>query len=366
MIKYIGSKRVLVPLISSIIQGLQPEGSVVDLFSGTARVGHGLKQRGLQVISNDLNAYAHTLATCYVQADLERWGTVAEEQIRSLNALPGRAGYFTETFCEKSRFFQPKNGARVDAIRDEIARRSLPAELEAILLTSLMEAADRVDSTTGVQMAYLKKWASRAHNDLEMRLPKIVPQAASGKGAAFQMEAADAARSLTGDVGYLDPPYNQHKYLGNYHIWETLVRWDAPEPYGVACKRIDCRERKSAFNSKPRIHAAVADVVANLDVRHLVVSFSNEGYISREEMVEILASRGDVFVLERDFKRYVGAQIGIYNPSGDKVGEVSHLTNKEYLFIVPDRGAEIALPRDLLRSPEEAFASDGDSIPKRG
>jgi len=358
VIKYIGSKRVLVPLITDVITGLCDRGTAIDLFSGTSRVGQGLKASGLAVLSNDLNAYAATLATCYVQADLEDWETEAGRVIAELNALPGRPGYFTETFCEQSRFFQPRNGARVDAIRDEIARRALPSELEAILLTSLMEAADRVDSTTGVQMAYLKSWAPRAHNDLQMRLPRLLPRARSGKGAAHRLEAAAAARTLSADVAYLDPPYNQHKYLGNYHIWETLVRWDAPEPYGIACKRVDCRQRKSAFNSRPRIHAALADIVENLDVRHFVVSFNNEGYISREEMVEILSVRGDVFVLERDFRRYVGAQIGIYSPGGDRVGKVSHLTNKEYLFIVPERGANITLRREFLRSPREAFADE--------
>jgi hypothetical protein len=39
-------------------------------------------------------------------------------------------------------------------------------------------------------------------------------------------------------------------------------------------------------------------------------------------------------VLSHDYKRYVGAQIGIYNPSGEKVGEVSHLRNLEYLYVV--------------------------------
>jgi adenine-specific DNA-methyltransferase len=37
-------------------------------------------------------------------------------------------------------------------------------------LVSLMEAADRVDSTVGLQMAYLKTWAARAHNDLALRV----------------------------------------------------------------------------------------------------------------------------------------------------------------------------------------------------
>lgn len=334
MIKYLGSKRVLLPLITSVVSSLPGARSVIDLFSGTSRVGHALKGAGFQVFSNDLNTYASTLARCYVQADLERHQESAERLIAELNVLPGRAGYFTETFCVNSRFFQPKNGARVDAIRDAIAAKGLEPELESILLVSLMEAADRVDSTTGVQMAYLKQWARRAHKDLSMRLPALLPRAAGGPGKAHQLDALDAAGSLSADVAYLDPPYNQHKYLSNYHIWETLVRWDAPESYGVACKRVDCRQRKSPYNSRPRARDAVAALVAAIDARYLVVSFSNEGYVPREEMEALLRSRGHVQVIERDFRRYVGAQIGIYSPGGEKVGRVSHLRNKEFLYIV--------------------------------
>jgi adenine-specific DNA-methyltransferase len=348
LIKYIGSKRLLVPVISEVIRGLESSGSVVDLFSGTSRVGHGLKALGYQVFANDLNTYAATLARCYVQADSNRLEGKARKIIEELNQLPGDEGYFTKTFCVESRYFQPKNGARVDAMREWIKQQDLELELEAVVLVSLMEAADRVDSTTGVQMAYLKKWAARAHNDIELRLPKLLPRASSGKGMANQMEAQEAAQSLTGDIGYLDPPYNQHKYVGNYHIWETLVQWDHPEAYGIARKRIDCRDRKSAFNSKPRILEAMRGVVRNLDVSHLVVSFSNEGYIKKEDMVNLLSDRGEVFVMEQDFKRYVGAQIGIHNPSGVKVGQVSHLSNKEYLFIVPKDPSNVQLPIGAL------------------
>lgn len=348
MIKYLGSKRVLVPLIAEVVGALQPTGTVIDLFSGTSRVGHGLKERGYRVLANDLNSYAAVLARTYVQADREDWLAEAQRHLEELAALPPTPGYFTRTFCEESRFFQPRNGARIDAIRNEIGRRALHPELEAILLTSLMEAADRVDSTTGVQMAFLKQWAPRSFNDLELRLPMLLPRAASGKGQAHQLDASAAARALTGDLAYLDPPYNQHKYLGNYHAWETLVRWDAPESYGVARKRLDCKERKSPFNSRPRIEDALADVVSNLDVRHLVVSFSNEGFVTRDAMVELLSARGDVLVVERDFRRYVGARIGIHSPAGQKVGTVSHLANKEYLFVVPSPGTDITRLAPLL------------------
>ena len=335
MIKYLGSKRTLVPRLCEIITGLGAR-SVLDLFSGTSRVGHALKRAGLQVHANDHNAYAATLARCYVQADHESLLADATRLIHELNPLPPAAGYFTETFCEKSRFFQPKNGARVDAIREAIAAKGLEPELEAVLLVSLMEAADRVDSTTGVQMAYLKKWAARAHNDLELRLPDILPRAAHGKGQAHQLDAMLAATELSADLAYLDPPYNQHKYLGNYHIWESLVLWDKPEIYGTACKRVDCRVRTSRFNSRVDSAAAMRTLIASVQARHLVVSFSDEGHIGRNEMEAMLRARGEVLVLAHDFKRYVGAQIGIYNPRGEKVGSAGHLRNTEYIYIVSD------------------------------
>ena len=334
MIKYIGSKRTLLPVVVETVRAVPQARSVVDLFSGTSRVGHALKRAGYQVLANDHNRYAATLARCYVAADLDALEREATLLLRELDALPGEPGWFTQTFCERARFFQPKNGARVDAIREAIAAKDLPPELEAVALVALMEAADRVDSTCGLQMAYLKQWAPRARKDLELRLPELLPRAPAGKGAAHQLEALDAARTLEADVAYLDPPYNQHSYLSNYHVWESLVLWDKPEVYGVACKRVDCRTRKSAFNSKRKFHAALAEVIAAVRAKVLLVSFNNEGYIDREDMEALLSTRGRVTVLSHDYKRYVGAQIGIYNPSGEKVGEVSHLRNLEYLYVV--------------------------------
>lgn len=354
MIKYLGSKRTLIPAITRIVRSLPEVESVVDFFSGTSRVGHALKSLGYRVIANDLMTYAHTLAMCYVQADEEIVARDAKELVREFNQLPGERGYFTETFCEKSRFFQPKNGMRIDAIRERIEALDLEPELRAVVLVSLMEAADRVDSTTGVQMAYLKEWAPRAYNDLELRLPNLLPRPGHGRCEAHNLEAQEAAARLRGDLAYIDPPYNQHTYIGNYHIWETLIRWDRPEVYGIACKRIDCKARKSDFNSRQRAANALRAFIDQVDCRFLIVSFNDEGFISREMMEEILAARGEVHTVERDYKRYVGAQIGIHNPQGQRVGEVSHLRNKEFIYVV--------VPSGYPWSPERVGVSEEQSV----
>lgn len=341
MIKYIGSKRTLLPAILRAASALCPPGGIVaDLFSGTARVGHALKRAGFRVIANDHNAYAHALAHCYVQADVERWAAPAQAILDDLARLPGRPGYFTATFCEGARYLQPHNGARVDAIRDAIEALAPEPELKAVLLVSLMEAADRVDSTAGLQMAYMKRWAKRSFNDLQLRLPALLPRPAAGPCLAVQGDAESVAPTIEADLVYLDPPYNQHSYLGNYHVWETLVRWDAPEAYGIAQKRLDVRDRKSAFNSRRGIHAALQAVLDRLRCRTLLLSFSDEGFLSRATLEAMLRARGHVAVAALPYGRYVGAKIGIYDPSGRRVGTPGHLTNTEFLYVVAPGAAE--------------------------
>ncbi len=337
MIKYLGSKRLLVPAILETVAGIDGVRSVLDPFSGTARVAAALKRAGYRVIANDHNAYAATLARGLVGADrtpafLRR----VERLLGELSRLPGRPGWFTENYCVAARYFRPENGERIEAIRDAIAAKALEPDLEAVVLTSLLCAADRVDSTTGVQMAYLKRWASRAGNALELRVPELLPRSPHGRADVTCLDAVEAAAGAEVDLAYLDPPYNQHSYLGNYHVWETLVRWDRPEVYGVARKRVDCRTRRSAFNSKRGCRTAFRALLAGLRARVVVVSMSDEGHLAPSEIEADLGTLwgGTARVEVRGFeaRRYVGARIGIHNPAGVKVGKVSHLENREFLF----------------------------------
>ncbi len=314
------------------------------------------------MIVNDHNAYAHTLAMCYVAADAERVLAEARARVAELNEVARAAGtdragprsaagggWFTGAFCRRSRYFRPENGRRIEAVREAIGAMSIGPELRAVLLTALMEAADRVDSTTGVQMAYLKRWAPRAFNPLELRVPDVLPRAACGRGEAHALDALEAARAFEADVAYLDPPYNQHSYLGNYHVWETLVRWDRPELYGTACKRVDVRARRSRFNSRPRFGPAFEALLDAVRAPTLIVSFSDEGFLARGEVEAMLAARGAVRAVAHDYRRYVGAQIGIYNPRGERVGRVSHLRNTEVLYVVDRVRPRASRPRNGAR-----------------
>ena len=356
MIKYLGSKRTLVPVLGDLAVAAGAC-TALDLFTGTTRVAQELKRRGIEVTASDLATYSAVLSDCYVATDAT---TVDEGELdlalTRLDGLPGAPGYFTETFCEKARFFQPKNGARVDAIRNLLETDYRQSPLYPVLLTSLMLAADRVDSTTGLQMAYLKQWAPRAHQELELRRPDLLP----GAGATVTGDAMETIDALAPvDLMYLDPPYNQHRYFTNYHIWETLIRWDAPEHYGIACKRVDSRDEstRSVFNSKRAMPAALAELIRRARAEVVVVSYNDESWVTAEQLTTMLRDAGheEVRLLAFDSKRYVGAQIGIFNPSGEKVGEVSRLRNVEYVFVAgPRERVEAAVEGgDLGRTPSE-------------
>jgi adenine-specific DNA-methyltransferase len=338
LIKYLGSKRRLVPVISSMVASCGAR-RALDLFTGTTRVAQAMKALGAEVTAVDSARYSEVFARCYIEADAAAINrSELEQALARLERLAPKPGYVTETFCRKSRYFQPFNGERIDAIRDAIEDDYADSALYPILLTSLIEAADRVDSTTGVQMAYVKQWAPRSSRPLELRVPALM----GGTGTALRGDATALASGLGHfDVAYLDPPYNQHRYFTNYHVWETLVAWDAPEHYGVACKRIDARDdaTKSAFNSKRTMPGALAKVVADLDCELLILSYNNESWLELDELVEMCQLHQEVHVLSFDSPRYVGAKIGIYNPAGERVGRVAHLRNLEHLIVAGSRRA---------------------------
>jgi len=192
VIKYLGSKRVLVPILGELYAA-SGAATALDLFTGTTRVAQEFCRRGGAVTAVDSSSYSQVLAQCYVELDARAVdATEVEAAITRLEALAPRRGYVTRTFCEQSRYFQPKNGMRIDAIRDGIDELYADSWMRPVLLTSLMEAADAVDSTVGLQMAYLKQWAPRAAKDLKLRVPELTP----GTGTAIRGDATSLRTSI--------------------------------------------------------------------------------------------------------------------------------------------------------------------------
>ena len=232
-------------------------------------------------------------------------------------------------------------------MRDAIDSEYAGSPLFPLLLTSLIEAADRVDSTTGVQMAYVKQWAPRSFKPLELRVPELL----DGPGRAIQGDAvALAASSGSPGAGALRPGISGSA-VQPAPVFHQLSR--VGDAGGLGCARGLRRGPQAAgfgdpsthsvFNSKRTMPAALASVVQSVDCDLLVLSYNDESWLEVDELEAMCAiqehrrvdggTRRDVATLSFDSARYVGARIGIFDPSGRKVGRVSHLSNQELLVI---------------------------------
>jgi adenine-specific DNA-methyltransferase len=346
VIKYLGSKRALMPVLETLFAA-SGAATAVDLFTGTTRVAGSMKQAGMFVTAVDTASYSEVFSKTFIELDATEVELAElERAVAYLNSLPGSAGYFTEVFCEKARFFQVSNGQKIDSIRDAIESEYRNSWMYYPLLSSLLIAADKVDSTTGVQMAYLKSWSRRSFMELELKVPDLI----AGRGASVRSDASEAVAAIGPiDLAYLDPPYNQHRYFGNYHIWETLVRWDNPDYYGIANKRLDARDpaNKSAFNSKLTLPNALEKLISSLETKTLILSYNNESWLSRRELTDMCSGFEQVKILDFDSKRYVGAKIGGYNQAGELVGKPGASRNLEHLVIAGDAKEVTALTNSL-------------------
>ncbi|MGD9793365.1 MAG: DNA adenine methylase [Acidimicrobiia bacterium] len=348
MIKYLGSKRRLVPALSTLAAASCAR-TALDLFTGTTRVAQAFKQLGLHVTAVDSAAYAATFARCYVETDRSNTdAALIADALMELSLADPVEGYVTRTFADQAHFFRRDNAMRIDAARRHIALHHAGTPLEPILITAVIEAADRIDSTTGVQMAFLKSLAPRAFAELTLRSPELH----DGTGRAVHGDAVDLVGSLGSfDLAYLDPPYNQHRYKSNYHVWETLALGDEPDHFGKVCKRDDLRDAstRSAFDSRRTMPDALAHCITRVDAATVVVSMNDESWVTLDDVVAMCGERGAVEVIPFPTRRYVGAMIGIHNPTGQRVGTVGRLHNVEYLIVAGEIRPELRAAITSLR-----------------
>ena len=247
-------------------------------------------------------------------------------------ARPDVDGYFTDTFCIRSRFVQPFNGRRVDAMRDAIERDYRDSWMYPVLLTSLVEAADRVDSTTGVQMAYVKQWADRSYRPIELRVPELVagPGAAlAGRRARCGDDARRRSTSRTSTRRTTSTATSRTTTCGRRSSRGTRPSTTASRASGSTRAT---RRRRACSTIGARCRTRSRSVIRDVDAELVVVSYNNESWVAIDELEAACRARGGaVATLAFDSRRYVGAQIGIHDPGGKKVGKVSHLRNVEYV-----------------------------------
>ena len=322
--RYIGSKASTLPWLTERLRANAPEArSLCDPFAGTCVVPLHFKRLGMEVVTGDVMLFSHLLQRATLGIDgpptfqkLQNAGIVsgpsgelASRVLTHLESLPGKKGYFHDEFSDGAggyrRFFTAQNAAKIDAIRATITdwQRGclLDGAEEAFLLSSLIDAADRVASTAGTYYAHLKSFPARTLLPLSLRPPATTSSGRSG--GCHRADAAVVASNTVADVLYLDPPYNERDYSGYYHLPETIARGDEPQARGRSGAPVRTQPR-SDFYRKSQAAAALARICATAQVRHIVVHYTTDGVIPHHSILESLAARGEVSYEDREVRAY--------------------------------------------------------------
>ncbi len=296
--RYIGSKQKLLDDINQVIQ--EPTGStLLDAFSGSGVVSESLAKR-YNVVACDLMHVCQTVTACRLMTRSELSPTIDETIIR-LDSLEGIEGFVYNTFTPAGnrKYFSEENGKRIDAILDAIHTWQMSSTDRTFLIGCLVESISLIANTSGTYGAFNKKWDPRALNRLSLKNHFSLEH----HGSAHVGDAVNVVRDTPHDILYLDPPYNKRQYGGYYHVLETIVRNDKPTVRGTTGIR-DWKDTKSKFCNKETAEAEMRKLLALTSARLVVMSYNNEGLLSKADIEAILSVFGPVVCHEVSHTRY--------------------------------------------------------------
>ena len=328
--RYIGNKENLIDRIFFEMTKKNVKGdSIFDVFSGTASVARFFKEKNYKVISNDLLYFSYVLQQAYIEnndvplflgLNISCKESLVEDRLLSvldlLNNLPPVSGFiannytpdYTQDLEIPRMYFTTENGMFIDKVRLKIeewyVEKLITTPEYYILIACLIETVPYYANISGVYGAFHKKWDPRAVKKMNLRPINILIN--SHKNNVFNSDSVELIRnnkSLKADIFYLDPPYNQRQYAPNYHLLETIAKYDSPAIKGVSGMR-EYSNQKSKFCNPNTAIEELNDIATHGNFKHLIMSYNSEGIIPTKEILNTLSKFGKVDFIEFDYSRY--------------------------------------------------------------
>lgn len=314
--RFIGSKTLLLKEIEKVIAENTSGNEVVfcDMFSGSAAVARHFKSK-YKIISNDLLFFSYILQKATIknnsipdfsflkQKDIKDPLAFLEEEFIDKNAVENKfisQNYAPNKKCER-KYLSQENALRVDFIRTIIEdwkkQKSITQEEYDYLLAVLIEGVPFVSNITGTYGAYLKDWDKRALRNLELTRLNVVDNGYENE--VYNLNANELITKIEGDILYLDPPYNSRQYCSNYHLLETIAKYDNPKIKGKTGIR-DCENEKSKYCIKKEVLNSFSHLIENAKFNNIIVSYNSDGLMTSDEIEKILKKYGK----SETFKRY--------------------------------------------------------------
>lgn len=328
--RFIGNKENLLEQIYRVVQKTNiKHGVFCDLFSGTANVGKFFKQKGYKIISSDLLYFSYVLQKAYIENNVEPkfsrllpklkdqplslFASPLQSVIYYLNSLEGVNGYIYQNYTIegskgsqfKRMFFTAENGRKIDHIRTELEvwkdKKLINDNEYYILLSCLIESVPFYANISGVYAAFLKTYDPRALKLFRLRPINIYKSELNHH--VHKKDGIKLINNLNVDILYLDPPYNQRQYGANYHLLETIAKYDNPKISGVAGIR-DYEDQKSDFCNRDRALEALNNISKKSFYKYLLLSYNSEGIMPQRDIMSILNKYGNLELVEINYRRF--------------------------------------------------------------
>ncbi|GGG21053.1 restriction endonuclease subunit M [Dokdonia pacifica] len=305
---YIGSKHRLSDFIKTTVKEVcgddLSQKTFCDLFAGTGSVGRNFKPIVKSVIANDLEYYSYVLNRNYIGNHKE---LSPERYFQELNDLEGASGFIYTNYGEGGGsdrlYFSKENAQKIDAIRQKIESwkqtGTISEDIYFLLLASLIESADKIANTASVYGAFLKKIKKMASVLIHVEPASF--DKTPNSHTVFHEDGNTLVKKIEGDILYLDPPYNVRQYGSNYHILNTIAKYDTFVPRGKTGLR---NYNRSAYCSSVKVVAAFEELIKNAQFKHIFLSYNNEGLMPPDIVRQVMQRYGKYDLATIDYKRF--------------------------------------------------------------
>ncbi|RDU64954.1 adenine methyltransferase [Helicobacter didelphidarum] len=304
-----------------------------DVFAGTTSVGKFFKQQGFQIYSCDLLYFSYCLQKAYLENNqIPNFHHLAEiisqdshnilfaspyqKVLEYLNNLENTQDFIYHNYAPSGskdleiprKYFSDYNAQKIDSIRLKIEEWKVQNKLSEneyfILLATLIESLSFFSNVAGVYAAFCKDWDRRALKPLQLREIEILQS--DREHFCFcgdSVEVLTQYKNKNFDIFYLDPPYNHRQYAPNYHLIETIARYDNPRISGVAGLR-EWKQQKSKFCNAKSAIIELEKIAQMKNYKYLILSYNNEGLMRKDEINELLKCYGNVICEEIIYPRF--------------------------------------------------------------
>lgn len=307
--RYIGSKLRLTNFIESVVKehcGEDLSDKVFcDLFAGTGVVGRHFCPMVKKVIANDFEKYSYVSNYVGLRG-FDR--DVVQSFLDTLNGIEGTTESslyqcYAEGGSAGRLYFNRENGKKLAEARLRLAsNKTLSRKNYMAVLLSIIDGADKVANTMSTYGAYAKKLKSNSEKGIFFALPKQIEKA-SYLNDVWMCDSNELIKLISGDILYLDPPYNNRQYGSNYHVLNAIATGEAPDTDSVTGVKKD-DYNKSDYCREKTVGKALDDLIANAKFEWIFLSYNNEGLLSFDEIKSIMSKYGDYSVEGTEYQRY--------------------------------------------------------------